>query len=139
MVHRFYLIVAVAFTVLMVSQVAHAQSGGDPYSIMRAEPGRPAEMPEPWLPPVYQSPRGTTEHIVTPQPIEVPELQSTTPPPLYAPRTGRMLQNLPTISGAGPDGLETSQDRATRCVNQAGVNGLAAGDRNSYIGSCINQ
>ena len=36
-------------------------------------------------------------------------------------------------------GVETYQDRAARCAHQAGVYGQAAGDRNAYIGSCINQ
>jgi hypothetical protein len=50
-----------------------------------------------------------------------------------------MVPNLPSIAGAGPGGVETSQDRAMRCVNQAGVYGSMAGARNSYVGSCINQ
>jgi hypothetical protein len=61
------------------------------------------------------------------------------PPPLYVPQTGQVLPNMPTISGAGPRGAETSQDRAVRCANQAGVYGAAAGNPSGYIGSCINQ
>ena len=61
------------------------------------------------------------------------------PPPLYVPQTGRVLPNLPSVSGSGPNGAETSQDRAFRCAHQAGVYGPAAGDRSAYIGSCINQ
>jgi hypothetical protein len=135
---RFSLIALLTLTALMSVQAAYAQSG-DTYSIMRPEPGRPAELPEPWLPPKYVSPRGTPEHIVTPPPIEVPQLQATVPPQLYVPQTGQMVPNLPSIAGAGPGGAETSQDRAMRCVNQAGVYGSMAGDRNTYVGSCINQ
>jgi hypothetical protein len=50
-----------------------------------------------------------------------------------------VLPNLPTVPGAGPGGRETFQDRASRCAHQAGVYGQAAGDRNSYMGTCINQ
>ena len=63
----------------------------------------------------------------------------TLPPPIVVPQTGRVLPNLPTVPGAGPGGRETFQDRAARCAHQAGVYGQAAGDRNSYIGTCINQ
>jgi hypothetical protein len=135
---RFSFIALLTLTALMSVQAAYAQSGNT-YSIMRPEPGRPAVLPEPWLPPKYQSPRGTPEHIVTPPRIEVPQFQATIPPQLYVPQTGQMLSNLPSISGAGAGGAETSQDRAMRCVNQAGVYGSAAGNRNTYIGSCINQ
>jgi hypothetical protein len=135
---RICLIVAIALTALARSP-AYAQSNNDPYTIMRPEPGRPAEMPEPWLPPKYKSPRGTPEHIVTPEPLNLPPSQYTVPPPLYVPQTGQMLPNLPSVTGAGPNGLETSQDRALRCANQAGVYGAAAGDRNTYVNSCVNQ
>ena len=69
----------------------------------------------------------------------VPQPRTDVPPPLYVPQTGQVLPNLPAISGAGPGGRETSQDRAVRCAHQAGVYGQAAGDRNAYVGSCINQ
>jgi len=49
------------------------------------------------------------------------------------------LPNLPTISGSGRGGAETFQDRAARCAHQAGVYGPAAGDRNAYVGTCVNQ
>jgi hypothetical protein len=64
---------------------------------------------------------------------------STVPPLLHVPQTGRVLPNLPTVAPSGPNGTETSQDRALRCAHQAGVYGQAAGDRTSYIGTCINQ
>ena len=71
---------------------------------------------------------------IVPQPHAV-----TVPPPIVVPQTGRSLPNLPTISGSGRGGAETSQDRAARCAHQAGVYGQAAGDRNAYVGTCINQ
>jgi hypothetical protein len=46
---------------------------------------------------------------------------------------------MPTLSPSGPGGRETYQDRAARCAHQAGVYGAAAGDRGTYIGTCINQ
>jgi hypothetical protein len=57
--------------------------------------------------------------------------------PLFVPQTGRSLQNLPTLSGSGPGGAETFQDRAARCINDAGVSGQAT--TGSAIGSCVNQ
>jgi hypothetical protein len=77
-------------------------------------------------------------------PLPLPRQQAVTPhrpkapPPLYVPQTGRLLPNLPA-TGSGPGGRETFQDRSARCVHQAGVYGQAAGDRDSYIRSCINQ
>jgi hypothetical protein len=55
------------------------------------------------------------------------------------PQTGQLLPNMPTLAPSGPGGTETSQDRAMRCANQAGIYGAAAGDRNAYVESCINQ
>ncbi len=131
---RRLLIAVLALAAIVPVMSAHAQSGDDHYTIMRPEP------PEPWLPPKYKSPRGTRQHIVAPQPLEVPPpSQPAVPPPLYVPQTGQLLPNLPGVSGAGPGGRETSQDRALRCANQAGVYGQATGDRNTYVGSCINQ
>jgi hypothetical protein len=90
--------------------------------------------------PVYPTP------LPAPQaPLPVPHQEAVTPhrpklpPPLYVPQTGRLLPNLPPATGSGPHGAETFQDRAARCVHQAGVYGQAAGDRDSYIRSCINQ
>ena len=112
---------------------AHAQSDDDRYTIMRPE------KPEPWLAPKYKSLRGTPEHVVIPRPVPAPPTRATVPPPLYVPQTGQTLPNLPAVPGSGPGGRETSQDRAARCAHQAGVYGAAAGDRNAYVGSCINQ
>jgi hypothetical protein len=43
------------------------------------------------------------------------------------------------LPGAGPGGAETGQDRALRCGHQAGVYGEQAGNREAYVGGCINQ
>lgn len=131
-----YRAIVVAFFVSMVAGVgvsARAQSDNDRYSIMRPE------KPEPWLAPKYKSPRGTRQNVVIPRSKIVPPPSAAVPPPIINPQTGRALPNLPTVSGARPGGRETAQDRAARCAHQAGVYGQAAGDRNAYIGTCINQ
>jgi len=116
----------------------HAQTDDERYSIMRPENDAKPARPEPWLAPRYQSPRGTPQHVVIPRKTSPPQPKAQVPPPLYVPQTGQTLPNLPTI-GSGPGGRETYQDRAARCTHQSGVYGQAAGDRNAYIGSCINQ
>jgi len=58
-------------------------------------------------------------------------------PPLFVPQTGPTFQNLPPLSGSGPGGAETFQDRAARCIHEAGVSGQAT--NGSVVGSCINQ
>ena len=131
MAHRFSLIALVVLAALAPAVASHAQSGDDDrYTIMR---------PEPWLPPKYKSPRGSTEHVTIPPPAQPLPQPAGVPPPLYVPQTGRTLQNLPNPAPSGPHGQETFQDRAARCAHQAGVYGQAAGDRSSYINSCINQ
>ena len=122
-----------------------AQSGSgysimqDDYSIMVPEKGSRPSKPEPWLAPKYKSPRGTVKRVVVPRSTTVPQPHAVTPPPLYVPETGRTLPNLPTVSGSSRGGAETFQDRASRCAHQAGVYGADAGNRNAYVGSCINQ
>lgn len=111
----------------------------DDYSIMVPEKGSRREQPEPWLAPKYKSPRGTVKHVTIPKSKTVPYPSATIPPPIVVPQTGRVLPNLPTVPGAGPGGRETYQDRAARCAHQAGVYGQAAGDRGTYVGTCINQ
>lgn len=120
---------------LLTSLPATAQSDGERYDIIRPEPG-PSE---PWLAPKYKSPRGTVQRPVTPPPARAPKTRTVTQPPLYVPQTGQTLPNLPTVSPSGPRGTETYQDRAVRCAHQAGTYGAQAGDRNAYIGTCINQ
>jgi hypothetical protein len=143
---RGLLVIGSLVAALMSALPAHAQTVDDPYTIMRPEPGtrqpKPSEPKsfEPWLAPKYQSPRGTQQHVKRPRttpPVEPAYPQS--PPPIYVPETGRLLPNLPALPGAGPGGAETGQDRALRCQHQAGVYGPAAGNRDDYIGSCINQ
>ena len=76
------------------------------------------------------SPALAQSQIVTPP-------NTTVPPPLFVPQTGQTLQNLPTLSGSGPGGAETFQDRAARCAHEAGVSGQAT--TGNVIGSCVNQ
>jgi hypothetical protein len=117
--------------VLTPALSAQAQSDDERYTIMR---------PEPWLPPKYQSPRGTKQHVTVPrQHKAAPPARAEVPPPIYVPETGRLLPNLPSLPGAGPGGAETGQDRALRCAHQAGVYGGQAGNREAYVGGCINQ
>jgi hypothetical protein len=130
---RFCLIAVIALAAVASALPARAQSDDERYSIMRPE------KPEPWLAPKYKSPRGTRQQGTVPQPAPTPQRHTSAPPPLYVPQTGQLLPNLPVVSGSGRGGVETSQDRAVRCAHQAGVYGAAAGDRNTYVGSCINQ
>jgi hypothetical protein len=125
---------------------AEPQSDGGTINIMKPEPAAPAKKKSAKTHkargssnPVYPIP------LPKPQgPLPVPHLQAVTPhrpkapPPLYVPQTGRLLPNLPA-TGSGAGGAETFQDRAARCVHQSGVYGSLAGDRDSYIRSCINQ
>jgi len=112
---------------------------GDNYSIMKPEKGARPAQPEPWLAPKYKSPRGTVQHVVIPRSRSIEPPRTTVPPPIVVPQTGQVLPNLPTVQGSGPRGAETFQDRASRCAHQAGVYGQAAGNRNAYVGTCINQ
>ena len=108
---------------------AAAQTGND--DIMRAEQG----YFEPWLAPKYKSPRGTKQRVTIPKSQYAdPPRAGVTPSPIMVPETGRVLPNMPATTGR-----ETSQDRALRCHHQAGVYGDTAGNRNAYIGTCINQ
>jgi len=111
----------------------------DDFSIMAPERGHRPSTPEPWLAPKYKSPRGTVKKVVIPRSTIVPQPYAVTPPPITVPQTGRTLPNLPTVSGSGRGGAETFQDRAARCAHQAGVYGPTAGDRNAYVGTCVNQ
>jgi hypothetical protein len=133
MMHRARLIGILGLALAGLALPAYAQSDDERYTIMTPE------KTEPWLAPKYKSPLGTRQHVTVPQSPAVPQPRMQTPPPIYVPETGRVLPNLPVISGSGPQGAETTQDRAARCAHQAGVYGQAAGDRNAYIGSCINQ
>ena len=133
-------LLAVLVTSALVQKSKAYDILSDDYSIMGPEKGARPKLPEPWLAPKYKSPRGTVKHvtipkstIVTPPNTQVPQT------PIIVPQTGRALPNLPSVSGSGRGGAETYQDRAVRCSHQAGVYGQAAGDRGTYIGTCINQ
>jgi hypothetical protein len=130
------LIVLLALTAAPPAVSAYA---GESYDIMVPERGSRADRPEPWLAPKYKSPRGTVKHVTIPKSTIVSPPNTAVLPPIVVPQTGRVLPNLPTVSGSGPRGAETFQDRAARCAHQAGVYGQAAGDRNTYVGTCINQ
>jgi hypothetical protein len=142
---RASLVVGMLVLVAAPAASAFAQSGSgysimqDDYSIMVPEKGYKPSKPEPWLAPKYKSPRGTVKKVAIPRSKTVPQPYAATPPPITVPQTGRTLPNFPTISGSGRGGAETFQDRAARCAHQAGVYGPAAGDRNAYVGTCVNQ
>ncbi len=138
---RAFLLSLLAVAAFVSAPPLHAQTVDDPYSIMRPEPGaRQPKASEPWLPPKYKSPRGTQQQVKRPR-TAPPLVQAypQSPPPIYVPETGRLLPNLPALPGAGPGGRETGQDRALRCQHQAGVYGDATGNREAYVGGCINQ
>ena len=117
---------------LLAPGLAHAQ-----YDIMRPELGRAEELPTPWLPPKYKSPRGS-HNRVEPGPQHKPRhVDPRTPPPLYVPQTGQVVPQSPVISPSGPHGTETFQDRATRCVGQSSAPG--AGNPGAYVGTCVSQ
>lgn len=124
---------------LLAPALAHAKPMG--WVIMKPEPGRPAEVPQPWITPTYKSPHGLRQHVKRlPHKRRVETRRVSTPPaPMYVPQTGQVLPNQPTFSPSGPRGTETFQDKATRCVNQAGVYGARAGDPGAYVGGCVNQ
>ncbi len=164
MIRRLY--TAAIITLALAASALGSQSGDDggTINIMRPEPATPAAKHghahkprsgraarEPKGFGVKEDTRRGSAGTVYPVPLPPPQHFNSppsqtfvaqppdVPPPLYVPQTGRVLPNLPSVSGAGPNGAETSQDRAVRCAHQAGVYGPAAGDRTAYIGSCINQ
>jgi len=125
---------------------------GAPSVSAQTDTGTPDIMtPERASPPPKHKTRRGSSSIVYPTPLPAPQgfnpppsqkvvvpRSPEMPPPVVVPETGRVLPNLPMI-GSGPGGAETGQDRAVRCQHQSGVYGDAAGNRNAYIGSCINQ
>jgi len=134
MIREPLLIGLLALTVIVSAVPGYAQN-----DIMVPEKGSRVEKPEPWLAPKYKSPRGTVKHVTIPKSTIVSPPSVTVPPPIVVPKTGRVLPNLPTVPGSRPGCAETFQDRAARCAHHAGVYGQAAGDRNTYVGTCINQ
>ena len=129
MARWFALITLVALGLVPPALPAQAQSDNERYSVIR---------PEPELAPKHKSRRGAGQRVTIPRYVPAPQPYTGVPAPIIAPRTGVALPNLP-MPGSGPGGRETSQDRAVRCSHQAGVYGQAAGDRNAYVGTCINQ
>ena len=128
---------------LTAAPLAHAQTVDNPYNILKPEPGapphhRPQPRPEPWLPPKYQSPRGSKLHRTPPAELQ-PAPRADVPPAIVVPETGRVLPNMRTLSPSGPNGIETGQDRAVRCANQLGAYGPQAGNPSAYLGSCVTQ
>jgi hypothetical protein len=143
--HRIPLIALLTLSVMVLALSARAQSADDKdYNIMAPEKGT-AKKPVPA--PVRKHPRGSSTLVVpTPLPPPLhynpPPVQAVTPPSmpvppsLYVPQTGMVVPNLPSAVGSS----ESSQDRAIRCSHQAGVYGPnMTGDRNTYVGGCINQ
>lgn len=132
---------AITSLALLAPMLAHAQSEDERFNIMRAEPGRPQELPTPWLPPKYKSPRGSKQHVAPLHRQRIPPnvRVSEPPPPMLVPQTGQVLPNIRTLSPSGPNGTETFQDKATRCVHQSGMYGARAGDPGAYVGGCVNQ
>ena len=127
---------AVLLLAIVAPAVAHAQANDD-YTIMAPEPGRPQELPTPWLPPKYKSPRGSHNRVV-PVPQQRPRyVEPRTPPPLVVPQTGQVVPQAPIVAPSGPHGTETFQDKASRCVGQSSAPG--AGNPNAYVGTCVNQ
>ena len=126
---------------VLVAQLVPVHAADETYNIIKPEPGARAATSEPWLAPKYESPRGTIQRPVAPRAPRVETRRiPDVPPPIVVPQTGRSLPNIqPVTPGAGVGGRETSQDRATRCTHQAGVYGAQAGDRSSYITTCVNQ
>lgn len=125
-----------AAAALLAPAVGRAQTNGD-YNIMAPEPGRPQELPTPWLPPKYKSPRGSHNRVV-PVPKQQPRyVRPVTPPPLVVPQTGQVVPQAPILSPSGPHGTETFQDKASRCVAQSSAPG--AGNPAAYVGTCVNQ
>jgi hypothetical protein len=134
--------VLLALACAMPAAASHAQSDDDRYTIMRPEkPGPMQKFKSQYgsSNPVYPTPLPAPQGYIPPRSHEVKTHPTAVPPNMYVPQTGQVLPNLPTVSGSGRGGAETSQDRAVRCAHQAGVYGAAAGDRNAYVGSCVNQ
>src|SRR6185437_15800819 len=57
------MILALTAFALLAPGLSHAQSGQPSYWIIKPEPGRAQDLPEPWLAPKYKSPRGARQHV----------------------------------------------------------------------------
>ncbi|MBV9558617.1 MAG: hypothetical protein JO254_16235 [Pseudolabrys sp.] len=141
-----------AFVVLLalIAAPAGALSAtiDDPTNIMRPEPGSRDAAFEAWHQkhpkvqrrthpgssnPVYPAALPKPDHFVPTPSLEARPSGRTVQPYYADPTTGRVTPNI------SPGVVETGQDRALRCAHQAGVNAPNVGDRNAYIGGCINQ
>jgi hypothetical protein len=147
MTRRYPLIALLALAIAMPAIPAYAASDGT-INIMTPEQGtvKPGkerqrkQIPRGSSNPVYPRPLPAPQTLSAPQPQQtVMPRRAKLPLPMMIPETGRILPNLPPTSGSGRGGAETFHERATRCTHQAGIYGDAAGNRNAYIGSCINQ
>jgi hypothetical protein len=134
------LAIAVLLAWMLPAGFAFAQARDD-YSIMVPEKGA--------KPPAHKTRHGSSV-IVAPAPLPpplhyvpptIPSVENNppaVPPPIVAP-SGQVLPNLPSAIGANPGGVETHQDRASRCAYQAGVYGNVTGNPSAYLGACVNQ
>lgn len=122
---------------LAMSAPDHARAFDDgPYSIMKPEPGTPGVVNP------YRSPRRTPQRPARVPRAPTPEQRYVAPPPpIVMPGTGQVVPSVPIVPrGSVPGGrAETFGDRAARCAHQAGLAGLPADQRGSYMGSCLNQ
>jgi hypothetical protein len=164
MARKTWLILLVVLTCAVPAVMVGAQSDEDGrYTIMRPEPGsrealrhkapKEEEPPPPETTkrtpkhktvrgssnPVYPTPLPPPLSYMPPLSQQVMPPHAAAPPAVVMPQTGQVLPNFPSTPGAGPGGAETFQDRSVRCAHQAGAYGSAVGDRNAYIGTCINQ
>ena len=125
-----------ALAALAPALPAHAQSDDERYSIMRPEPGQAGSRAlagaEIQIAARHPPARGDAAPATS-----AAAARAGAAADLCAGDRARAAEFAGGRVGAGR--AETSQDRAARCAHQAGVYGQAAGDRNAYIGSCINQ
>jgi len=139
---RYAFIAFLAAALAAPALAAEPDDLGPPINIMKPEPGAPAKKSPRKARgssnPVYPIPLPGPQKPAPIPRIDTARPQPRTPPDLYVPQTGRLVPNQPAV-GSGLGGRETFQDRSARCINQAGVNSGIAGDRDSYIRSCINQ
>lgn len=123
---------------LVFGGTVRAASNDTLYNIMVPEKGVRARQSEPsyepWLAPKYETPRSQRQPVIVVPEAPRPRVQSTVPPPILSPRTGRALPNLPGASSS-----EGFQDRAARCAHQAGAYSNDINSPAGYIGACINQ
>jgi hypothetical protein len=83
--------------------------------------------------PVYPAPLPKPDLFRPDVPLNAEPQLRTVQPYVVPPGTGQALPNI------NQGQRETSQDRAVRCAHQAGMYAGQAGDRGTYIGTCINQ